>query len=597
MVNVVKMIGFLVAAMVFLPLVSAIPFTASFDSPSALSLLEGTSASLPLEIQNNDFTSHTVKISGFSDDAGVKIIPNIKTFVISPYEKATIGITVRALDDADHGTVLGKVKVDLDGQIVEVPVTVYVGTNPYLTLTTFNSVVCAGEYVESISVLVENRTSGDVDVSLHASHPILLPFSDDESVTLENGIEQFVTFHVNVSPQNVGTYTGTIVAETSQIVMVRPFKVSVNDCPTPSEKTISLKVPTKTYDLTKLKTTTVPITVKNLTDEPQYVEFFIETTIPHSIPSITIAPNDTAIINASFTPDTSIPAGKKTINVSAVSSGYSIVQSIQVNVLPLDYLTMQSVNTIYDITEGDVEAVDFVVFNEGDSTQTIVFGTQHVIPGVTFSFTPDKVVLEKGNSAHVRAFVRVAESTSTTKVDTFLVASGKTTASFPISFSILENDDVTQIPLTFVSVPAEMSIDVDSQKEFLVTVQNNSDTSVLGVRFKLSGVNGAFISVISPTDVAIAPHETKTIALKLVTQEETRPGLYSPILVAQGTNGVGNAPFALKVNGGFGSGLLTGLVTFANERAGILGFIVLVILAVFYLVSRSEKRSPAWTAK
>jgi hypothetical protein len=323
----------------------------------------------------------------------------------------------------------------------------------------------------------------------------------------------------------------------------------------------------------------------------------VETNIPYTLNSITIAPHDTANVNIAFTPSTSIPAGKKTLNISSVASGYSIVQSLNVNVLPLDYLSMENVNTFYDIAEGESKEMSFLVSNEGDASQTIVFGTQHAIPGVSFSFTPDKVVLDKGKNALVKLVVRVNESTSTTKVNTSIVASGKSTAYLPVAFSIHENENANQISLTFVSVPKEIVMNTDEQKEIMVTVQNNSDDSVLGSRFKLVGVNGSFVSVISPNDIAIAPHETKTISLKLVTQEETRAGVYSPILVIQGKNGQGSAPFSLRVNSGFGSGLLTGLVTFANERAGVLGFIVLVILAFFYILSRAEKRSPVWVAK
>lgn len=597
MQTVLKVFGFIVAALVLFPLVNAFPYTASFSGPSAVSLLENTSVSIPLEIQNNDFHSHTVKISGFSDDSAVKIIPNLKTFTISPYEKATVGIVVRALEDADHGTVPSKVRVDLDGQITEVPLTIYVGTNPYLTLTTFNTVVCAGEYVESISILVESRVSADTEVTLRAEQSILLPYTEEETLTLENGIEQYITFKVNVSPQNVGVYTGTILAETDKLIMIRPFVVRVNDCPVFVEKTISLKVPTKTYDLPKLKTTNVPITVKNLTDDAQFVEFFIETNIGYVLNSITIAPNDTAIVNAAFTPDLSIPAEKETLNITAVASGYSITQSFSVNVLPLDLLEMQSVNTIYEISEGETKNADFIITNKGDSPQNITFGTANAIPGVTFTFSPTTATLTAGKFAHVSVSIRVDDSTSTKNVNTSFVSTGKTSASIPIVFSILDSIDTTNIPIIFVSVPKEITLNTDEQKEISVTIQNNTDSSVLGLRFKLLGVNGANISVIGPLDTALAPHETKTIALKIVTQEDTPAGVYSPMLVVQGRNGSGAAPLSIRVNGGLINNLLTGLVTFANERAGILGFIILVILAVLYFLSRTEKRFPVWTAK
>lgn len=594
--SLVKLVGWAFAALLVLPLVSAFPFTASLSGPSAVSLLEGTSVTVPLEIQNNDFVSHTVTISGFSDESTVKITPALKSFSLAPYEKTTVGIVVRATDDADHDTVFAKINVKLDAQQAVVPLTVYVGSNPYLTLTTFDSVVCAGEYVDSISVLVENRTTADMDVYLRAEQSILLPFTEDETITLENGIEEYVTFSVNVSPQNVGTYSGIVVAETPQLVMVRPFVVRVNDCPPVQEKTISLKLPTKTYDLPKLKTTLIPITVKNLTDDAQLVEFFVDTPMGYTLNAITIAPNDTATINAAFSPDATIPAGKKLVNITAVAGGYSVVQSLNVNVLPLDYLEVEPVSNVYELMEGETQTMDFIVRNLGDSPQTITFTTQDTISDVSFAFSPASVTLNTGKSARVSVSIHADDSVSTSRVNTFIVANGRTSASFPVSFTILPSED-SSVVITFVSAPTEITLNADEQKDITVSIRNDSDSSVFGLRFKLLGVNGANISVIGPASITLAPHETKTIALKIVTQEDTRAGVYSPILAVQGKNGAGSTPLVVRVNEGFINGLLTGLVTFANERAGILGILVLVILAGYYILSRSTKHSPVWTAK
>lgn len=593
-----KVLAFVAAVFFVAPAVHAVPYTASFTSPTAVSLLENMSVSLPLEIQNNDFRSHTVTLSGFSDEATVKIIPNLKTLTIAPYEKVTVGITVRATDDADHETVPAKVRVNIDGDTRDVPLTVYVGSNPFLTLTTFNSTVCANEYVESISVLVENRTSADTEVTLRAEQSILLPFTEDETLTLENGIEEYVTFRVNVSPPNAGKYTGTIFADTNQITMIRPFVVQVNDCPETVEKTISLKLPTKTYDLTKLKTTNIPISVKNLTDDAQFVEFFVDTDMGYTLNSITIAPRDTANINLSLTPDTSIPAGKKAITITAISGGYRIAQSLNVNVLPLDLLELENVSNIFTLFEGDSSSMDFIVHNRGDSTQSISFGLQSSVSDISSVFSPANVTLSPGKSARIQLTLTADHSVSVTRVNTAISASGsKSSATLPLSYVVEPNPSALEGALKFVSIPKEISLNADEQKEITVTLRNESDTAIVGVRFRLLGVNGSNISVVGPASATLAPYETQTFTLRIVTQEDTPAGVYSPILIAQGDNGSGRAPMSIRVNDGFVNGLLTGLVTFANERAGILGFIVLVILAGYYIFSRSEKRSPVWTAK
>ncbi len=596
MKHMLSLLGFLLVLCAF-PLVHAHPFTASIDGPSDVSLLEGTSVSIPLFIQNNDFKPHKVTITSDVQGNFVDVIPSIKTFTLSPYESTTIGLTVRASDDSDHDLYEALVTVEQDGQFVSVPLNVYVGNNPFLTMTTFDSVVCANEYVESISVFVENRTSEEMTVKLKAEDSILFPYTKEESVTLDAGEEKFVTFNVNVSPLNVGKYEGIVLAETPTLVMVRPFKVTVNECPVLFEKTISLKVPTKIYNLPKLQTTLVPITVTNLTDEPRFVEFFMNSSVPGTINSLTIAPNDVATVNIAFAPTIDTPSGKQNVNLTAVSGGYQITQSFTVNVVSMDALELTAVDSIFTIAKGETREMEFIVTNKGDSTQTVSLNVQGSASDVDFAFNPSQVILTKGSSAVVVLSISVSSNTSVTSVNTNIVATGKTTATLPLNFTIVETEPSFHNVLKFVNFPTELTMNRDAQKEMVVSITNLSDESISNVRFKLTGVANAHISVVGPPNTTWAPHETKTVTLTFVTQEETLPGVYSPILIAEGTTGFGSVPLSLRVNDGFGSGLLTGLVSFVGERAGVLGVFILFVLAMVYIFSQSHKKSPVWTSK
>lgn len=139
------------------PSVHAFPFTASVDGPTNLSLVEGLTATIPIDINNIDFQSHHVVITTSSDSGFVDADVILDEFDMAPYQFTQVGVSISASEDADHDTYHVNVKVLMDGQQTIVPVTVYVGTNPFLTVNPFTKNVCGGEFVENLTVSVKNN--------------------------------------------------------------------------------------------------------------------------------------------------------------------------------------------------------------------------------------------------------------------------------------------------------------------------------------------------------------------------------------------------------------------------------------------------------
>ncbi|MFH0970799.1 MAG: hypothetical protein V1776_05060 [Candidatus Diapherotrites archaeon] len=589
-------ISIIVVLAAFTSLVTAFPFTSSMESPSSVSLLEGMTATLSLNVHNVDFEKHEVKISAKSDSGFITAIPTLKKFSLNGYESTTIGIVVSASDDADHETYDVVVKVDMDGQLVEVPITVYVGNNPYLTVSVFDQSVCGNDYVGTLNVSVKNISGNDTLVLLHGEQPILFPTFQDESFELASSTTEIVSLSISTSPHNIGLHEGTIWAETSQIVVLRPFVVSVNDCPVFPEKTISLTLPKKPKDLKKLQTTLFPITLKNLTTNKQNVHVTVDSIIPANSLDFTLNSLETLTLDLSLFPGLETPAGTYPVKISATAGDYTTSQSVNMKVLPLSYLEAESVSTFYTLVKGQSQDAVFIVHNKGDVSQTVSFGMKQDIPDVDFVFNPSSSNIPAGKSQIVTLSVYAHEDTSVDGVNNFIQINGGSHAlSIPLSFDIISFDGELPSVINVVSAPTVLNMVKGQDKTFEITLQNPTDNSIFGVHFKMVGVKGSGLILIGEQNTVLAPHQTRTYAFTLKTSDFTNEMTYYPILVVTSPHAETSIPFTLNV---YETGFLAGFTGFLFGAQGIgLGIVVLLILLVLWIIGHFPKKSPAWASK
>lgn len=594
-----KKLGLLILALFAIAgVVTAFPFTATLDSQPNVSLLEGHTITSTIEIHNVDFEKHKITVTAKSDSKFVKVKPQIKSFTLNGYESTQLGIDIEATDDADHDTYNVTIKVDADGQVKEVPLTVYVGNNPFLTVSTFNTSVCGNEYVDSVSVSVKNLTSDDSAILIKAEQPVLFPTFEDESIQLDKGDTEIVSLDVHVSPQNTGSYDGTIFVQNDQILVARPFSVKVNDCPTPVEKTISLTLLKKPKDLVKLQTTLFPITLKNLTDNVQNVNVTIESVIPVEAISITLTPNETQTVDLKVSPDLSTKAGTYPAKITATASGYSVSQTTNMKVLPLAYIDASAATTIFEMTKGETQSMQIIVDNQGDTSQSISMAMQYAIPGVDFVFTPSTFMLAAGKTQVVNLAVTVSANASLNSVNNSIIVNGTPTKTIPLTFDVISDTPVNTLLINIISAPELLKLNAGEEKTFEVVVENPTDSSIVGIHFKLVGVKGSGL-VLLPKDPSetLAPHQTKTLVFVLKASDTTKAGAYAPILVMESAKASTSVPFTVIVEqGGLLSGL-TGFFILLSGNAPLLGLIILLVIVALWVIGRVTKDTPAWASK
>lgn len=593
-----KKLGILFAFVALTGLTSAFPFTATIEGPSAVSMLEGMTVTVPLNLHNVDFEKHSITVAVKTDSGFIEAKPIIKKLTLNGYESTTLGIDIHAEDDADHDTYEVLVKVDADGQVAEVPIVVYVGSNPYLTLSSFTKTVCGNEWVDDISFSVKNNSNEDTDVLVKAEHPILFPTFDEETLSLENGETQIIDLELNVSPQNVGEYEGTIFAQNDKVLVARTFSVKVNDCPTPTEKVISLTLLKKPKDLTKLQTTFFPITLKNLTSQTQEVFVSVESVILVDALTVHLTSKETLTVDLLVKPDLSVKAGTYPVKITAYASGYSVSQTVNMKVLPLSYIQAETVSTIYELSAGETKTMQFVVNNLGDVSQTLTTSMLSASPGITYTFTPSTFTVASGKSQVVSLSVAASSNVSIDSVSNAILINGKPPQSIPLVFELVKSDDSSILEIDVLSGPDVLTLNQGESKEFEIVVENPTDESIQGIVFKLVGVKGSGLILI-PKDSSevLAPHQTKTMVFTLKASEKTKVGAYSPILVMESADAVQTVPFTVIVNeSGFLSGL-TGFFILLGSNASMLGLILILILVGLWVIGKVTRKTPAWASK
>jgi uncharacterized membrane protein len=415
---------------------------------------------------------------------------------------------------------------------------------------------------------------------------------------LENGETQIIDLELNVSPQNVGEYDGVVTAQNDKVLVARPFSVKVNDCPTPTEKVISMTLPKKPKDLTKLQTVFFPITLKNLTSQTQEVLVSVESVIPVDALSVHLTSKETLTVDLLVKPDLSVKAGTYPVKITAYASGYSVSQTVNMKVLPLSYIQAEGVSTIYALGAGQTKTMQFVVNNLGDVSQSVSSSMKFSSPGITYTFNPSTFNLASGKSQVVSLSVSASDNVNIDSVNNTIVVNGKPSQSIPLVFEIVKSDNQSVLEIDVLSAPDVLNLNQGESKEFEIVVENPTDESIQGIVFKLVGVKGSGLVLIpkDPSEV-LAPHQTKTLVFTLKSSEKTKGGAYSPILVMESADAVQTVPFTVIVKEtGFLSGL-TGFFVLLGGNASGVGLIILLILVALWIIGSVTRKTPAWTSK
>lgn len=580
----------------FAGLVTAFPFTAEALGPQTIALEKGHSMSVPIKITNLDVDTHNVKISVDSNSNLVKGNALVKNVELVTDQSAEFGIAILASSDASNDSYDLTVRVEADGQLSIIPYTVYVGTNPFLTITTFSEDVCANDYFHNVSFSLRNNLTSAVLVEPIAEQSYLSPSIEPSELLIGRGETEFFSMAVHTAPLSAGEYDGTVLIKTPQIWAQKGFSVEVNDCAPTVKKPIEMTLPSSQRSLVKFKTTTIPVQIRNISEETQTITIATNSIIPSENKTIQIPKGEIATVQMPFTPDASVPAGIHTIEFIASTETYSQSKLYNVRVIAADHFELIANIPTFTAVKGRTTTVTFQLHNDGDTTQLVQLGMQSATPGVDYTFTPSSVNLGSGQRVTVELKIVPSANTTTTNVSNVIVASGKSTQTHPITFTVVSAPIGEEtFVMEFLSAPELVSIAQGETREIQVIVHNPTDAALQEIAFRISGeAKQAGIAVLSDELVVLAPYETRTITLTLQADRDARVGTVSATLLADGSNAAGSTSFQVQVASAGLGGIFTGFASFiGNIGIGFIVLIFLVLLALGYAY-RTPTQEQTW---
>ncbi len=578
-------------ALTFAGAVSAFAFSAQALGPQTIALEKGHSLSVPVKITNLDVDAHDVTITIDTNSNLIEGDVLIDSLELQADQSAEFGIAISAESDADNDSYSLNVRVDADGQVSTIPYTVYVGSNPFLTITTFNEDVCANDYVHDIAFSVRNNLTTSVRVDAIAEQSYLSPSVDPASRVIARGDTEFFSMAIHTAPLSAGDYDGVVLVKTSQIWVQKPFSVDVHDCVAPAEKPIEMTLPISPKSLVKFKTTLIPVKIRNLSEETQTITLATNSIIPSQNMTIQIPEGETATVNVPFSPDASVAAGTYAVEFIASTESYSQSKLLNLKVVAADHFELLANIPAFTAQKGRTTTLTFQLHNDGDTTQTVQLGMQQATPGVDYAFAPSSVNLGAGQRVTVELKVTPTSSTTTTNVSNVIVAAGKSTQTYPITFSVVPAPIEEQIfVLEFLSTPEFISLSQGESRDIQVIVRNPTDASLQEIAFRVSGeAKQAGIVVLSEELLFLAPYETRTITLTLQASRDATVGKAAASLLADGSNAAGSASFDVNVvSSGLFNGVFSGLASFIGNTG--IGLLVLIFLLLFVL-SRGNRAS------
>ena len=587
----------LVALMAFSALAVAFPFTAQAQGPQTIALAKGHSLSVPIKITNLDVDTHDVTISIDSNSALVKGHSLVQHIELAEDQSAEFGIGISATSDARNDSYSLTVRVEADGQLSTIPYTVYVGTNPFLTVTAFNESACANDYSHNISFSVRNDLSTSVLVHASAEQSYLSPSVEPSESLLAHGELEYFSMQIHTAPLSAGEYDGTILVKTSQIWVQKPFLVKVKDCVPTAEKPIEMTLPISPKSLVKFKTTNIPVQIRNLSEETQTITIATDSIIPSENKTIQIPKGEIATVQIPFTPDASIATGTYAVEFIASTESYSQSKLLNLKVIAADHFALLANIPAFNAEKGATTKLTFQLHNDGDTTQTIQLGVQDISPAVAYAFSPASVTLVAGQRATVELKVTPSSNAANGRVDNAIIAIGKSTLTQAFHFNIVDAPATQEFEvLEFLSAPEFISLAQGETRDIQVIVHNPNDVSLQEIAFRISGeAKQAGVSILSDELLILAPYETRTVTLQVHADTDATLGKANATLLANGSNATGATSMQVDVLAqGFFGGVFTGFASFiGNTGIGLMVLVFLILLILGYAY-RAPTQGQQW---
>jgi uncharacterized membrane protein len=484
-------------------------------------------------------------------------------------------------------------------ETVELDIGVRVSGESEIELVAYPTDVCRGEQ-EYLNVLVRNNSDEFKEVELQAENEMLLPYFEDDEISLGPNQEKYVKMHVHPSPySSLGDQEVSMFAVTSHETTKETVDLDIVDCEGLEEdKEFRVRVASGCFEVEKGIEERIYFTVENLAEEGQTIYFSAGGELSAKMGQHKAFIEDGEEERFYFTVEVSEEAKVKNYDVTlhVWNSENSVEKEICirpekahagfVEIEQNDLVIRQCQNAVFTA----------LVRNSGDYDEDIEVELHNNYHDIDATVSDSSFELEGHSSKEIYVNVSVAPDAALGDYTLLLeVKTGSETFTEELRFSVLEEEQAdldTSLEITGHSTSITMQ--EGQEKKLFLSVKNTGEKALYGIAIVLYGLPKG-IDAESKTGISLQPGEEKDFELNIKADLNTF-GEHDLVLQAISGNVSDEKQVKLVVeeaSQSFWSGLV-GLFTLGN--LAWLGLIVLIVIVILALVARaaSPQQKEIW---
>jgi len=461
----------------------------------------------------------------------------------------------------------------------------------------FDRTVCQGEKW-SVPVMVRNYSNETKTISLKADNGYLLPYFEEECVTVPSGSKKKVNLIVNAKTAPLGYYYIQLDGISENYQISKLLELEVIDCSNIHPRTFILEVPNTCFEVNKGERLDSYFTIKRTRDtcsdprDPVNVYFKTQgfrTELSYNSKEIECFAEESIEYSAFINENEK--AGTHFLKVTATDGQFEETKEVCINVLGKGKSQFLLKTSPQDIESCSTGIFILEIRNTGDFDEDFSLSASGVPNGVTINFSETDFSVPKGQSKIIYAAVSTNVYAALGESKIKITLEGPETHTTELKFNITEQS-VNQ-NIEFLSYTSQVTTKQNSKTEYELILRNNTNTDLTNISLRIEGspedVN--FEEIIIPE---IKAGQTKTIVGEVSVGNTT--GFYTASYVVSKGNISNKQDFTIYIEqnsfagaqNSSGTGFLAGTSGFTGlfglSGEGTIGLIEWVALALFLIL-------------
>ncbi len=492
------------------------------------------SIGLQFQLKNLGYENTCIDLETEQNDAYIDTGLIDNHICLNGGESTNITITITT-NNAPRGLQLVELEAESDQGDAYAFVSIYVAEEPEIELVAYSNDVCRGKE-DYVNVLIRNNSDEFKYVKLQAENEMLLPYFERQELDMVPFEERYVELKIFPSPySSIGRHYVSMYAITNDETVKKTLSIDVEDCGEEEIAEFSVSVSSSCFTVKKEENERIYFKVTNRLEEEQKVFFSVGGELSANLQTSNAwlegdeqrefyfevnAANDTRVKDYDLT-------------LHVWNADHSIEKEVCVR-------PSSEHNAGIIVEENDLEITEcgnaiFVITlqNLGDYREDFELEIENNHSLIKTILSEDDFELERHSERQVYVSVTAMEGLAEGSYSITLKAETREDDFEKIlRFKVVEEEQiVTEDGLRILSYTGNLTMDANSEKEFLVVLKNYSNETIEGISIGLTGLPWG-VSASEENSISIPAGAERQISLLVNAGPETA-GEYNAILQAR----------------------------------------------------------------